>query len=66
MEKELYDRLAKPVYPDSLMTLDPQYRMDITLFTLEAIRSHQCECHPDRDGENLVLTDAIEIVKDYR
>ena len=66
MEKQLYDRLVKIASLPNRPTEYTRILMFDTLAVLEAIRSHQCECHPERDGEELVLADAIEIVKDYR
>ena len=66
MEKELHDRLLKIADLHGRPTEYTKLLMFDTLAVLESIRSHQCQCHPERDGECLVITDAIEIVKDYR
>lgn len=66
MEKELRDRLTKVVdeNPPSHDTEDDLFAL--TLATLHAIQAYQGECHPGRDGDAVVLDEAIEVILDYR
>jgi len=66
LDKELADRLIKIADLPKRPTRYQDILIFDTIATLEAIRAHQCAMYPYRDGESLVLDEAIELVKDYR
>jgi len=66
MEKNLYDRLNKPLVPGGVITIEPGHALMFLLVMLESLRSYIEECYPERYGEVEDLGDAIEVVKTYR